>query len=208
MGRSVASLHVGWPWPEESYGLGPMFGDEGWCRGCGTALNEQTGHLVMQGRGFPSAEVWMPNWLFDVVCVSAQMAVTLRERFSVTLREVHKPRGGASGLMQLLPGVTHESWYRREDLSAAVTARHGQHDGDRTGATCPACGCWKWLPVAEGEVLVVAAALSETCDVIASPERFGDGLASSRHLLFRRALAETLAAATPRIWDIVEVRAG
>jgi len=195
----------GWPWPEESYGLGPMYGDDGWCRGCGTPLVEQSGSLVIQGSKFPSAEVWMPNWLFDVVCVSARVADEINERFAVRLGEVHKPRKGPTGVKQLLPAQTLETWHPPDDLAAAVRARHGQHYGHQTGSSCDLCGRWKWLPVSENDVRIVGSALVSNSDVIASPEIFGDGLKSFRHLLFRRHLGEALMGASPRNWDIVEV---
>ena len=56
-----------------------------------------------------------------------------------------------------------------------------------------------------GDVPVRAGALESDADVIASPESFGDGLASFRHLLFRRELAEALLASTPRNWRLVEI---
>lgn len=195
----------GWPWPEDSYGLGPMYGDDGWCRRCGTPLVEQAGALVIQGRKFPSADVWMPNWLYDVVCVSARLAADITERFTVDLGEVHKPRIGPTGVKQLLPAQTVEPWHRHEELARAVRARHSEHDGDRTGSSCRLCGRWKWLPVSESEVPITASALVSTSDVIASPETFGDGMKSFRNLLFRRPLGETLVAASPRNWDLVEV---
>lgn len=193
----------GWPWPEDSYGLGPMYGDQGWCRGCGTPLDEQTGALVMQGSTFPSADVWMPNWLSDVVCVSARVAADITERFNVGLGDVHKPRKGRTGAKQILPTQTVEPWHPQEHLAQAVRARHGA----RTGSSCGHCGRWKWLPVSEGEAPIAASALSSaSSDALASPEIFGDGLSSFRHLLFRRPLGETLMAASPRNWDLVEVQ--
>jgi hypothetical protein len=33
----------------------------------------------------------MPNWLYDVICVSAQVAADISERFNVDLGDVHKP---------------------------------------------------------------------------------------------------------------------
>jgi hypothetical protein len=195
----------GWPWPEDSYGLGPLYGDDGWCRECGTPLGEQTGSLVMQGSKFPTADVWMPNWLFDVVCVSARVADEIRGQFNVTLREVSKPRTGPTALQQLVPERTREAWYRPADLEEAVRSRHSQHSRGRTGATCPACGRWKWLPVSVGDLPMQAAPLDTRADVITSPESFGDGLMSFRHLLFRRALAELLVAANPKHWRVLEV---
>lgn len=197
----------GWPWPEESYGLSPMYGDDGWCRGCGTPLVGQAGALVIQGSRFPTAGAWMPNWRFDVVCVSAPVAADLAERFAVDLRDVHKPRTGPTGVKQIYPAQTAEHWHRREDLEAAVLARHGADEGDRVGSECGRCGRWKWLPVSEDEVPIVASAVAATSAyAIASPEAFGDGLKSFRHLLFRRQLGEALVAASPRNWHLVEVQ--
>ena len=56
-----------------------------------------------------------------------------------------------------------------------------------------------------GDVPVRAGVLESAADVIASPESFGDGLASFHHLLFRRELAEALLASTPRNWRLVAV---
>lgn len=153
---------------------------------------------------FPSADVWMPNWLYDVVCVSARVAADVTERFNVTLGEVHKPRKGPTGVKQVLPAQTVEPWHRHEDLARAVRARHSENDGVRAGSSCGRCSRWKWLPV-EDEAPIAASALVSTWDAIASPEAFGDGLSSFRHLLFRRPLGETLAAAAPRNWELVEV---
>lgn len=195
----------GWPWPEDSYGLGPMYGEDGWCRGCGTPLSDQTGTLVIQGSKFPTAEVWMPNWLFDVVCVSESVADDIKERFEVDLGEVHKPRKGPTGVKQVLPAQTVEPWHRPEELAQAVRARHGKQHGDRTGSRCDRCQRWKWLPVSESDVAIVGSALVSSSHVIASPEFFGDGLTSFRHLLFRRPLGGVLVGASPRNWELVEV---
>ncbi len=159
----------------------------------------------MQGSKFPSADVWMPNWLYDVVCVSARLAAEIAERFTVDLGEVHKPRKGPTGAKQLRPAQTVDPWHRPEELARAVRAHHSKYEGDRTGSSCGHCGRWKWLPVNENEAPIAASALVATSDVIASPEAFGDGLKSFRHLLFRRPLGETLVAACPRNWDLIEV---
>ncbi|MFI7674979.1 hypothetical protein [Actinophytocola sp. NPDC049390] len=197
----------GWPWPEESYGLDPMYGPDGWCRSCGTPLRPQSGPLTIQGSKFPSASVWMPNWRFDVVCLAADVAREISGRFAVKLREVHKPRSGGTGVMQLIPSVTDEAWYDPAQLSVAVTARHEELNGESTGAHCPGCGRWKWLPILEGEAPIRAEALATTSAVIASPEVFGDGLQSFRHLLFRQPLAAALVRANPRTWSELPVAA-
>jgi len=149
----------------------------------------------------------MPNWCFDVVCISAEVATQIQERFAIRLGDVHKPRTGPTGVRQILPVESPAAWHRQEDLTRAVIARHGKDYGDVTGSTCTACGVWKWLPVGEDEVPVLAESLDSDFDVIASHEYFGSGQSSFRHLLFRRALGEVLVAASPRNWDLVEVSA-
>jgi len=195
----------GWPWPEDSYGLDPMYGEDGWCQGCGMPLVEQTGPLFMQGSKFPRAEVWTPSWLFDVVCVSAQLATSVAERFALDFKEVHKPRTGPAGAMQMLPTRTSEPWHRPDELAQAIRARHSEFSDATTGSTCPLCGRWKWLPIGEQDAPVKAASVMSANDLIASPEVFGSGLSSFRHLLFRRPLGEILVSASPRNWDLVEV---
>lgn len=159
----------------------------------------------MQGNKFPTADVWMPNWLYDVVCVSERLAADISNRFNVQLGEVHKPRTGPARARQILPLQTGRSWHRDNELAVAVRARHSEHDRDRTGSSCETCGRWKWLPVSENEAPIMASALLASSDVLASPEVFGDGLKSFRHLLFRRPLGETLVASSARNWALVEV---
>ncbi len=159
----------------------------------------------MQGRKFPTAAVWMPNWRFDVVCISADLVPEVESRFRVRLGEVATPRSGPTGAKQLRPAATSRPWYRPEDLVKAVLARHARYEGDRTGARCARCARWRWLPVSEHETPVLRSALDSDEDVIASPEVFGDGMRSFRHLLFRSELAELLVAAAPRMWTRTEI---
>ncbi|GAA5152161.1 hypothetical protein GCM10023340_32030 [Nocardioides marinquilinus] len=126
--------------------------------------------------------------------------------FTVDLGEVRKPRSGATGSRQILPTQMVEPWHRHEDLAFAVQTRHSKYSDDRTGSTCETCGRWKWLPISEGDAPIVASAVVAESDLIASPETFGDGLKSFRHLLVRRPLGETLVAASPRNWHLVEVQ--
>jgi hypothetical protein len=106
---------------------------------------------------------------------------------------------------QVLATQTPEPWHQPQELADAVRARHGQHYGDQTGSSCDRCGRWKWLPISENDAPIIGSALVSSSDVIASPEIFGDGLKSFRHVLFRRHLGETLVGASPRNWDLVEV---
>lgn len=196
----------GWPWPENSYGMDPRYGEDGWCRGCGTPLREQVGPLTIHGSKFPSSPVWMPNWTGDVVCVSAEVAAEIQRRLAVQLRDVHTPRQGATGAMQVIPSVTRGDWYDRDDLAKAIVARHGRWNGDQIGNTCESCDRWKWLPISDDEATIRSSSLNDDLgDVIASPEDFGDGLNSFKHLLFKRPLGAFLAAAHPKHWSVVEV---
>jgi hypothetical protein len=195
----------GWPWPESSWGLDPLYGPDGWCHSCGTPLHEQTGSLVLQSRKFPTGPVWMPNWQFNCIGVSAEVAADVAQRFDVPMREVLKPRGVATGAMQLLPAVCASPWYEAGSLEAAVHDRHERYTVERVGATCPECQRWRWLPISEGEVPICRDSLDQSRDLLASPEIFGDGLQTFRHLVFRRPLGEFLAAAAPRTWSVVEL---
>ena len=193
----------GWPWPEESYGLDPMYGPDGWCHTCGVPLRPQIGPLTIQGSKFPSAAVWMPNWNFDVVCVGAEVASEVSSRFAVAMRRVEKPKA-PTDVMQLLPEVTEAAWYRPDLLSEAIRDQPN-YDGGPVGEHCPTCGRWKWLPITEGKCPVGPAPLQAGSDLIASPEMFGSGKSSFRHLMFRRPLGEFLVSANSRTWSVVEL---
>jgi hypothetical protein len=147
----------------------------------------------------------MPNWLFDTVCISADMADDVSHTFRVELGEVHKPRQGDTGARQLLVNPTGSPWYTKKHLSRAVRERHKEHSERTTGSECRSCGQWKWLPVGEDVAPVQARALPTDADVMASPEVFGAGLGSFRHLLFHRPLAEFLHSKAKRDWDLREV---
>lgn len=157
---------------------------------------------MIQGSNFPTADVWMPNWRFDTVCISAEIAEKVARDFRVELGEVHKPRQGDTGVRQLLVSPTASPWYTKKHLRRAVRERHGQHYGRTTGSACRSCGSWKWLPIAEEGAAAQAGAPTPDADVVASPEIFGDGLKSYRHLLFRRPLAEFLHSKAKRNWDL------
>ena len=48
--------------------------------------------------------------------------------------------------------------------------------------------------------------LNASGDLLASPEIFGDGWRTFRHLVFRRPLGEFLADAAPRVWSVMEIK--
>jgi hypothetical protein len=189
----------GWPSPDESWGLGPMFGDDGWCRSCGMPLREQCGPLTLRRRGLSVVGAWVPNWQFDAICLEESVAKrAVAEGFSIDLREVAWPRPGPGRAFQIVAPSVGRAWFDAEELSRRAENFHGV-----AGATCPDCGRWRWMPITYGELPPVAGdVLSADAGVIASPEWFGDGCRSFRQVLVRRGLAELIAAASPRDFTV------
>jgi hypothetical protein len=193
----------GWPWPEDSWGLGPMFGDDGWCRSSGTPLREQCGPLTLRRTGLsPLAGGWVPNWRFDAICLEGSVAKkVVAEGFSVDLREVAWHGSSPGTALQIVAPSVGLAWFDPEELRARAEDRHGV-----AGATCADCGTWRWMPMTYGLLPpVVGDVLSAPQDVIASREWFGDGCQSYRQVLVRRRLAELIAAASPRDFKVQQV---
>lgn len=188
----------GWPWPDDSWGLGPMFGDDGWCRGCGMPSRDQIGSMVLRRTGLKVEGAWVPNWRFDTICVEARVAAELAERFSVSLRPVAWQGSSPGEAFQLVIPTVGSCWFSVEELRRRLVDRHGS-----SGASCSVCGRWRWLPLPMSELPRPSIDLSDVdADAIASPEWFGDGCQSSRAVLVRRELAEHLVAASPKDFKI------
>lgn len=193
----------GWPWPEASWGLTPMFGETGWCRGCGTPTGSQIGSLVLQSKGMSTAVgAWMPNWLSDVICLEGSIAREVERRFDVELRAVewhHTPRGEAA---QIVVPTVGDAWFDAAALTEATVAVHGE-----AGRRCEECGTWRWMPLPSEALPPHRRNTSWSGrDIIASPEWFGDGSKSFRQILVDRELAGFLAAASPRDFEVREPR--
>lgn len=191
----------GWPWPESSFGLDPMFGEDGWCRSCGVPRHPQTGSLVLQRKAMRPGGAWVPNWQFDVLCVEGALGARLDERFRLDLRPVRwhgEPPGDAS---QIVIPSAGPDWFSPDDLASRAEARNGY-----AGRKCAECGIWKWSPVPFESLPVLRAPSSlENFDVVASPEWFGAGLNAYREIVMRRELAEALAEASPRDFRVATV---
>ena len=201
----------GWPWPSDSWGLTPMFGEDGWCHSCGTPRHAQSGPLILQRKGVESVEgAWAPYWQHDVICMDQSLTDAVTARFSVDVRPVEWPRTPAGAAFQIVVPTVGDAWFDHDELRVATIEAHGT-----AGATCVECGVWRWMPLAfmdrDGErqgrwlpPLRITPALGEV-DIAASPEWFGDGMSSHRQVLVRRELAEMLAAASPRRCWVREV---
>ena len=190
----LSKRNRGWPWPAESWGLTPMFGEDGWCHSCGIPKHPQTGSIVLRRSGLTVVGAWMPNWQFDVVCLEAALGAELEAEFALDLRPVAWPQTSPGDAVQIVAATVGTSWYDEDELRACTTARHG-----RAGDSCPECGVWRWLPVPDPDLppLRIQPPLGDV-DVAASPEWFGAGKNAYRILLFRRELAERIAQASPR----------
>lgn len=85
--------NMGWPWPEDSWGLTSMFGEDGWCRSCAVPQHPQTGSIVLQRKDLRLEGGWVPNWQFDVYCLAGGLALEAAERFGVGLVQWALRRG-------------------------------------------------------------------------------------------------------------------
>jgi hypothetical protein len=185
----------GWPWPEKSYGLTPMFGEDGWCHKCGVPRRAQSGSLILQRKGMKSADgAWMPYWQYDVICLAQPLAHELSKDFSVDLRSVEWHGAPAGKAQQIVAPRTKTNWYDPKTLTKLTTKSHGS-----AGATCEECGQWRWMPLLPHELPAPKRDRSwNNLDVVASPEWFGDGLKAFRHVAMRRELAALIVSASPR----------
>ena len=191
----------GWPFPEESWGLTPMFGEDGWCHSCGTPLRAQCGPLTLTRKGLsPLNGAFVANWRFDAFCMEDSIAKRVAEQFRVALREVAWKGTPPGSAMQIIAPTVGPSWYDPEALTEAATKRHGA-----PGKACPECHTWRWFPLSKELLPPLSREITTAeTDVAASPEWFGDGFKSFRQILFRRRLAELLVEASPRDFRIQE----
>ena len=191
----------GWPWPEDSWGLTPMFGADGWCHSCGVPRHPQTGSIVFERKGMVVEGGWVPNWQFDVICVESAVAERAASRFDLDLRQVHWHATAPGEAVQIVVPTVGSSRFDQDELRDKAIETHSV-----AGAACPDCGIWRWMPLAFGFLppLRVTPEL-DGVDVAASPEWFGDGKKAFRQVLVRRGLAELLAAASPRDFKVQEV---
>lgn len=185
----------GWPWPEESFGLTPMFGEAGWCHTCGVPQREQSGSLVLQRRGMREpVGAWVPNWQFDVICLERALANEVAERFNVRLLPVDwhgSPPGEAA---QIVLPTSPRPWYDPVELETRTREIHGT-----SGARCDTCGVWRWMPLPPDRLPQPVVDFKKLeVDAIASQEWFGDGMNAFREVRVRSALAELLAERSPK----------
>lgn len=91
----------GWAWPEDSFGLTPMYGEDGWCQACGVPQRPQSGNLVLQRKGFAQVRgAWAPNWRYDMICLEKGTAERIAQDHAIDLRPVSWPRTSPGEAMQ------------------------------------------------------------------------------------------------------------
>ncbi len=199
----VLRRNRGWPWPENSYGLTPMFGEDGWCHACGVPKHSQTGSLVLQRGGLKIEGAWVPNWQFDTYCLAPRVAKAAVDAFGLSVSEIRAPNDSDLGARQVVIESSSESWFSPGDLRRIITPIHGE-----ASKTCVECGVTRWMPVGM-DVLPPppVSVLSQSPAVVACPERFGAGKQSFRQILWRRDVAEFLLAVSPKDFRIQEISA-
>jgi hypothetical protein len=200
----------GWPWPEDSWGLTPMFGEDGWCHSCGVPRRAQSGNLVLQRKGVKTVKgAWTPNWQFDAICLERGLAERVAGGFRVELRDVDWHASPPGEAKQIVVPTVGEAWFDPGQLQDRLVAVHAT-----AGARCGDCGVWRWMPLGfspvpplTDEVLpsLLEIAGLDAVDVAASPEWFGDGWKAFGQILVRRELGQMLVEASPRDFCIEEV---
>lgn len=193
----------GWPWPESSFGLTPMYGEDGWCPACGVPNREQRGSLILKRNGFAKVRgAWTPFGMDDTICLERSLAEEVSARFDVKLWPVSWPKIASGEAFQLIAPVWGESWFDPEELRKAALRDYGKE-----GAECATCGVWRWMPLVfkySLPPLRIRPPLTGV-DVAASPEWFGDGWKAFRQVLVRRELAELVAEASPQDFKVTDV---
>ncbi len=191
----------GWPWPEDSWGLTPMYGEEGWCHSCGVPMHPQTGSIVLQRKGLKVEGAWVPNWQFDVYCMAQPIAMAAQEQFAIGLRPVASVGQVALGASQVVIDSSDAPWFSPDHLKRVISPIHGE-----AFETCSDCGVTRWLPVGM-EVLPPPPELVLAAEppVVASPEWFGAGKRSFRQILWRRDVAQFLLMSSPKDFKIQEL---
>jgi hypothetical protein len=194
----VLRRNRGWPWPEDSWGLTPMFGGDGWCHACGVPKHEQTGSIVLQRKGLKVEGAWVPNWQFDAYCLATAVAAKAAERFGIGLMPVVAPGGVPLEASQVIITSSRVPWFDASDITGPISAIHG-----KSSETCPVCGVTRWLPVGMDVLPPPPAALiDDEPAVFASPEWFGAGKQSFRQILWRRDVADFLVRSSPKDFKV------
>ena len=126
----------GWPWPQLSFGLGPMFGEDGWCRDCGMPLREQQGSLTLERKGMATISGgWVPYWQYDTICLEQSLADEAAARFTLDLRPVEWRGFPPGSAQQIVIPTVGTQWFDADELRTAAIARHGSA-GARAAPVC------------------------------------------------------------------------
>lgn len=192
----------GWPWPKSSWGLGPMFGERGWCTGCGMPLVAQMGPLTLTGDDISGrGQCWIPHWRYEV-CVDSELAMAVRSEFGVDHREVvWRDSEGKDPTYQLLSTPTIGPMFDHSALQVALLEHH-----ENAGRACSECGRWKWMPLRSVDLPSVRPeALPLGAHLVASEEWFGDGGLCFREYRFSSDIAELLSASSGGDLRLVDI---
>lgn len=197
----VLRRNRGWPWPEDSWGLMPIYGEDGWCRVCGVPQHPQSGSIVLQSRGLTVSGAWVPNWQFDVYCMESEFGARAEADFGLTFRSVRSPKGELDAV-QVIIDSSQDQWFRPGDLDRLISPIHGVASEE-----CAVCGIVRWMPVGMDTLPPPPVELlASEPPVVASPEWFGAGYRSFRQIIWRRDVAVFMLSVGPKDFRIQELR--
>lgn len=160
----VLRRNRGWPWPEDSWGLTPMYGEEGWCHSCGVPKHPQSGSIVLQRKGLKVEGAWVPNWQFDAYCMEQSVADAVQKQFGVELRPVASVGQSWLNASQALIESSPGPWFNPDDLERVIAPIHGH-----AFETCPDCGVKRWMPVGMDVLPAPVDSILEAGPVVAAP---------------------------------------
>lgn len=161
----VLRRNRGWPWPEDSWGLAPMYGEGGWCHTCGVPKRSQTGSVVLQRKGLKIEGAWVPNWQFDVYCAAQPLADAAQEQFKTDLRPVAAVGRSSLDASQVVIESSTDPWFTPVDLDRLIRPIHGD-----SSETCTECGATRWMPVGMD---VLPAPPASTCETATRSSQSG-----------------------------------
>lgn len=197
----VLRRNRGWPWPESSWGLAPMFGEGGWCKACGLPQHPQSGSVVLQRKGLTPTGGWVPNWQFDVYCLDSSLAERAASDFGLEFRPILTPTGEEYAAQQVVIQSTVQEWFDPEEIEWRIAPIHGVGF-----EICSICERRRRMPVGMDVLPMPPSSVFATRPpVVASPEWFGAGFQSYRQIVWRRDVAEFLVREAPKDFKTQEL---
>jgi hypothetical protein len=113
-----AKRNRGWPWPDDSWGLAPMYGAEGWCRSCCVPRQPRRGSLILQRKRFKVQGAWSSYWHWGI-CLEAELADEIAAAFRVELMDVKWHASSPGKAREVIAPPVGERWFDEFDVVAS-----------------------------------------------------------------------------------------